>query len=465
MIFKKTWEREKRNRIVSRWENWAAIIVLASITLTMYYADITVTAQFSLTFIDSLFDGRFASFYNNALATGIAPEGAVYDVGLYLIFAIWGVPVWFLRKFAGINALGVCSLLWFKMLLVLFLFESVILVKKISLELGFSKKNSEYICWTYALSMLLVFPVLVAAQYDIIPLVFILFGIWKWIQRDKIKYMVSFAVAFTMKPFALFAFIIILLLEEKKILKIVVTGLFSIMPFVVCKGIYLINPTNQASNNSFAGQMFPKLLKSTFQSGQGSVSVFFLIFVLLCMIAYIYKPGNDYKLVGRHFIWIMFILWSSFCLFVDVHPYWVVYLAPFLSIIVFYDRTNTNFMMILDLVINVGTIVLMIIQYSWVYGGQTTFAYLLLKPVYERIDHENISTVAGVLKALNIAQLQPIISATVLGAIICVAFLSWRGMVVYNDDEKEIIIYPWHMRIRILILYAWMAVCCLLLVL
>ena len=37
-------------------------IVMLFLFLSMFYADLTVTAQYSLTFIDSLFDGEFASF-------------------------------------------------------------------------------------------------------------------------------------------------------------------------------------------------------------------------------------------------------------------------------------------------------------------------------------------------------------------------------------------------------------------
>ena len=85
--------------------------------LTMYYSDITITSRFSLTLWDSLFDGRLLSFYDNALASGVAPEGAVYDIGIYAVFAIWGLPVWILRNVAGLDPMSVGSLLWFKLLL------------------------------------------------------------------------------------------------------------------------------------------------------------------------------------------------------------------------------------------------------------------------------------------------------------------------------------------------------------
>ena len=133
----------------------------------MYYADITVTAQYSLCFIDSLFDGKPFSFYNNALMSGIAPEGAVYDVGMYIIFAIWNLPIWILGKIADINILGIFPLLWFKTLLIVFAYGTLWLLKKIVSYLKFDEYTVKYLKWVYILAPLFVFPVFVAAQYDI----------------------------------------------------------------------------------------------------------------------------------------------------------------------------------------------------------------------------------------------------------------------------------------------------------
>ena len=129
------------------------------------YADLTVTAQYSLTLIDSLFDGEFASFYKNAMNSGIAPEGAVYDIGIYLVFAVWGFPVWILKKIFGISVLAAGGLLWFKVLLVLFAVGNAIVTEKIAKELKIVTDGMRFFLF---LSLLFNFPIFVAAQYDVI---------------------------------------------------------------------------------------------------------------------------------------------------------------------------------------------------------------------------------------------------------------------------------------------------------
>lgn len=444
-------------------EFWLAGVALIFITLTMYYADITVTARYSLCFIDSLFDGELFSFYNNAMAAGIAPEGAVYDIGMYIIFAIWNFPVWMLAKITDINVLGVFPLLWFKALLVVFTYGTLRLLKKIALYIGLDGfiGHLEYI---YILSPLVVFPVLVVAQYDVIPLFFILYGVCGWLEKDKVKWIVSFSLSFIMKPFSILLFAVSLLMEEKKLLRIFTTGVVSVIPFVSCKLAYGLSPHSCVSNDDFFKQMFPKLMKISFQIGSGEVSVFFLVLILLYIVAYIHVPEDDIIVKGRQFIWYAFLLWSAFCMFTEVAPYWIIYLMPFLALIVFYNVSIINFTLILDLVINAGIIFLMIIQYPWVYGGQKTFSYLFLKNIYGKAGgEERISTVAGLLRAVNLSQFFPVVSAVVLGALIACGFYSYSGIRNYKNQDKKITIDSWHIRARILFLYAWVGICLMLL--
>ena len=459
-------ERLKKYREISHLKGWDIIlifIILSVIILTMHYADITVTSQFSLIFLDSLFDGEFASFYNNSLTSGIAPEGAVYDIGLYFVFAIWGIPVWILKNIANINVLGVGSLLWFKLLVVLFGIGTTILVGKIAKCLYFKEEVCIYSSLVYILSLLFSFPVFVIAQYDVIPLFFVLNGVHKWLDKGVNKGLISFAFAFTMKPFAILVFAIMLLLEEKNILSIVLRGGITLVPWLICKVIYIFNPVNNASNNNFFLEMFPKLLKVKFDVGSGECSVFFLLIFIIYLIAYIYVPQNSKLTKGEQFVLLSFTLWSSFCVFAEVYPYWIIYLAPFLSIIIFFNLSYVNLMLMLEMIVNVGIIFLMIIQYPWVYGGQKTFSYLVLKPMYEIIGAKNISTVGGGLNVLNLMKFQPIVSAAVLASVVMLLFLAYKGLSAGIKVDNNTLISPWHIRIRAVMLYGWMMLCLILL--
>ena len=282
---------------------------------------------------------------------------------------------------------------------------------------------------------------------------------------DKIKWLAAFSLSFIMKPFSVFMFAILLLMEEKKITRIIMMGFVSLIPFGVCKMVYRLNPGNCASNDNFFKEMFPKLLSVRFNIGSNEVSVFFLALILLYIAVYAHQQEDDAVLMGRQFIWYAFVLWAAFCMFTEVAPYWIIYLSPFLAIITFYNKSTINLMLILELIVNVGVVLLMIIQYPWVYGGQKTFSYLFMKVLYKAAGgEENVSTAAGLMRALNLEQFFPIISAAVLGALIACAFYSYKGIRDYNDECEELMIDLWHIRARILVLYAWMGVCLLLLI-
>ena len=436
-------------------------IVMLFMFLTMFYADLTVTAQYSLTLIDSLFDGEAASFYRNAMASGIAPEGAVYDIGIYLVFAVWGLPVWILKTFFGVSALSVGSLLWYKLLLVLFAVGNGLIVEKIAEEIKIlSNDTGLFLC----ISLLFNFPILVAAQYDVIPLFLILNGVLWSIRGNRKLFLIYFSLAFTMKPFAMLPFLIILLWMEKRLFCIVINGIISVIPLGICKIIYMMNPVNVGSNNSFLADMFPKLIEVKIEAGNSSISLFVLGLSAVCLVSYCFKPKKDTVADGRWLILFLYLVWCSFCIFVPIYPYWVIYLAPFLVLVTGYDRTRTNLVYFLDLIVNVGMIVTMVFRYSWVYGGEKTFSYLLLKFLYheEREGH----SVGELLSVLQFHLFGTVVFTCTLAALAAIAYFACVSLKRDPSDRVPVQeVHKWHWKVRIGILYGWSFLCILLILL
>ena len=461
----------------SRQIEWAIIAaVLAFMTLTMYYADIVVTSQFSLVFIDSLFDGKFASFYNNALATGIAPEGAVYDIGTYLVFAIWGLPVWILEKLFQIDVVSIVSLLWFKLLLVAFAIGSVWWLKKIAMQLGFREKIAGYIVQLFSVSLLFVFPILVSAQYDVIPLFFMLWGISKWLDNNRKGWLLAFAIAFVMKPFALFTFIIMVIIDEKRVSHIFTTGLIAALPLLVCKGIYMLNPVSAVSNNDFLMVMYTKLMDVYIPAGNGNLSLFLLGLFLVYIAVYLFKPKENRVANGQWLIWYSFLVWALFCILVPIYPYWIIYLSPFLVLVIFFAAAHLRLSLIADLLINISLIFILIVQYPWVYGGESTFGYLLLKPVYEKAAGNGISAVNDIISRFKLYNFQPAFQALLFAMIITVAYLSYQALKDGDSnpddrentedikDKEEAMMRRVHIWLRVAVLFAFSGLCLFLLV-
>lgn len=447
---------EKREAI-----QWSFLILaLLFLMFTMYYADIKVTYLFGFSFLDALFDGNILEFYQYALNVGVAPEGAVYDILIYLVFAIWGLPIWILHKFFQFDYLAVGCMLWFKILLVVFVFGSMALVKKIALLLKYSEKVCFNLYFYYFSSMFIILPVFVIAQYDIIPLFFVLLGMLFYMQNDKKRFLIYFAVAMAMKPFAALMFVPLVLLKEKKISRIILQGLAGFSLFLLCKVFYLPSEAYRNSGASFLSGMSYKLFEVAIPAGSGNVSLFCAGIVAICIIAYFIR--DEKKEDNRIAILISFSVWAVFVLFVNICPYWAVYLAPFLLLVVFMNPARLNICLILELIMGGTMTVAMAINYAWVVGGSNTFADLIFRTIYKNQVVDSVMSVGELLEKYKVIKLLPAINAAMMVSTLALLLIAIKGFNIQEDAEKEDI---WHKWIRIAMIYAWIILCLFLFVL
>lgn len=455
-----------KKRMLPEWYGFSRIdwvLLLTAVIIcffTMYYGDITVTARFAMTYLDSLLDGRLLSFYDNALAAGIIPEGAVYDIGMYVPFAIWGLPVWLLQKVLEVDFLSLGCLLWFKLLLVLVALISGKQVQEIAEKLHFAQDMHKQAGVFYLLSFNLLLPVLVVVQYDILPVVFMLYGVRFYLEKDDRKFILNFAIAMTMKPFAVLPFVALVLLKEKRILRIIITIFEGLLPVFVCKVTYsLFSEGYRISCGSFLEQSLPALLKVSVSTGNTEVSLFGLALFGIYIYSYSWKEGKDIRINNRTAVMVVTGVWAVFSIFASITPYWIVYLAPFLTLAVFIVQERIELALILELFINLSFTVIFIMKYSWVYGGSKTYSYLILKPLYDTFFSERDSvTVAGILRRFQVETVLPIIGAILVA---CITYLMLQGFMGCKEVSKDftVKISPWHFRIRILCLYGWICLC------
>lgn len=428
--------------------------------LTMYYADITVTGQFGLVFLDALFDGKPLQFYAYAQQSGIAPEGAVYDIGTYAIFGIWSLPIWLLHKFMGVSALSVGSLLWLRILVLIFYLGTIVLVEHIGKVLYHNGKNAIYASFLYAISLSAFFPVFVASQYDALSVFFVLWGIYYYLQGNE-KWPWIFAVSMTIKPMTLFVLIILVLRKEKNIFNIIIRLLEGMSLLLVCKLLYMLNPAYQESVSAFLAKNTGSLLAANFSTPTGEVSLFFLAVVLIYVAAYLSRTKDD-----RITILMIFCLWGAFQIFGGMTCYWSIYLAPFLALTVMMtDMSRINLTLLIQFAAEACMLLVYILNYSWVYGGEKTYSYLILKPLYEKaLEKSNTpSTAAGLLRTVHVDQYAAALLAVALGclgtiAVLCYQNLKEESAVVKKGDESatsEAEITPWHWRLRLLVLYGF----------
>jgi len=447
------------------WNNLSKIdIVLTCIALllcffTMYYADITVTSQFGLTFLDSIFDGKILSFYQNCLNTGIAPEGAVYDMGTYIVFGIWAIPVWIINKIVSIKLVGAGVQLWFKLMITLFMLISIKPLASIARSLEINEASIPYVNLIYLLSCTLWMPVLVASQYDIIPLLFVLLGFDAYLKDEK-RYIAFFATAITMKPFAILLYFALVLLAEKNILKILRNLVLVLIPVFIFKFAYSFTPGYSASSGSFLDNNLDHLLGTQIDLGLGKSSLFIVALVGI----YIWSYLNDKE--NKKSTWMACALWTTFVVLAESSCYWSVYLAPFIVLTMFLINNDINKCLIINIVFELSLTIAYILNYSWVYGGEKTFSYLVIKGLYNKyIPTEGAVTIAGILRKLSVDRFFPAITAIIFATILTILVLGYKSLCIEDKNGKNIdrdsndSINIWVIRFKYIIVFGWFLVC------
>lgn len=436
----------------------AGVIILSFCFFTMYYADITVTCQFGITFLDSLFDGKILSFYANALAAGIAPEGAVYDIGTYVVFGIWGIPIWLLQKTVGISVLSVGSLLWFKFLLVIFLFGTVYFMVKIALQLGFSDHESAAISIIYILSSTVIMPVFVVAQYDILALFFLLLGIYCYLDRKEKQFFIWIAVSMTIKPLTGLVLLLMILLFEKRIVYIIVDLIKGSSLMLLCKAVYSFSPAYRESCSGFLQKKIVNMFSSSIAGSYSDISVFVVGLVIIYIVAYFYDNSLVFIKKSKIAMVLCFCIWALFCAVGSMTAYWTIYMAPFAVLTIFMNKKYIDKMLVLDILSNIMLTFLLINSYSWVYGGDKTFSYLILKKFCGKVLTGNQgTTVAGVLRRILPAGWYFAAAAGIMVAcMIMIVYYSFKGIAEENQVSLEQAqVYRWHFRGRIFLYYIW----------
>lgn len=413
------------------------------------YADITVYARYGLIFLDSLFDGKAFSFYMNAEAAGIAPKGAVYDIGLYFIYGIWNIPLWIIDKVVGINPIGVGALLWYKILLVIFLIFCMIRMYDIGKLLGLSEEKSAFGSMCFAASLLTFMPIYVASQCDVIPLAFLLSAVYYIFNNDKTKMLIYVALALLTKPFSFLMLVLLVVLYQKNILKIILEILLGAFPMLFFKIVYSMVQGTVKGAESHMVSSLEQFLEVQIPGGNGSISLFVVGYIILLIMAYLSDMKTFHKYEGaqlqyffrRKTVIYLYFLWFVFCIFARIYPYWAIYLAPFAILVMLLNKDTEN-AMLFELIFEGGLTLMLIMNFSWVYGGEKTYTYTILSDMVKKsIEADGGVTVAGVLRRFKVDMLMPAINAATLvcGAVVGILALkdSYQGIEEPEEVKKS----------------------------
>lgn len=337
-------ERVVDSRLGSWWSSterpglvdWALLgVILLGAYAFFLYGDVRATFEHSFNFLDSVFQGRVGDFYQIAIEHTSTGHPAVYDIPLYLLFGLWNLPTYIIYRITGFHyLLSTPAQLWLKTMMVLAALLAAKVLVDIARDLGVDRQRSKWIAFFFLSSMTLFVPVFVIVQYDIIMIVFILLGLRAYLRGRLGRFLLWFAIANTFKLFAIFIFVPLLLLREKRLRVVALQFGAGLIGLVACRAIYHGNVAYTASTGGFMSSMLKRLTAVGIPWMGSTIPVFVVVMVGIVIFAYLRRPQGT-KALAADAVYICMAIYLVFATVVPLNPYWAVMVSPFAVLIIF----------------------------------------------------------------------------------------------------------------------------------
>ena len=405
-------ERVVDSRLGSWWSStegpglvdWALLgVILLGAYAFFLYGDVRATFEHSFNFLDSVLQGRIGDFYRIAIEHTSTGHPAVYDIPLYLLFGLWNLPTYIIYRITGFHyLLSTPAQLWLKTMMVLAALLAAKVLVDIARDLGVSRQRSKWVAFYFLSSMTLFVPVFVIVQYDIIMIVFILLGLRAYLRGRLSRFLLWFAIANTFKLFAIFIFVPLLLLREKRLRVVALQFGVGLIGLVACRAIYHGNVAYKASTGGFMSSMLQRLTAVGIPWMGSTIPIFVVFMVGIVIFAYLRRPQGT-KALAADAVYICMGIYLVFATVVPLNPYWAVMVSPFAVLIIFLNPRHVLLNTLLET--GVGTALFLLYTFTgYSMYDRNILTQLLLPHLVAPAEQSKYETPAQFLEAVGISR-------------------------------------------------------------
>ena len=277
--------------------------------------------------------GHFADFYDfNKEAVG----GNDYLPLLYLIYAIWNLPLLFLGLIPPASQLATADLttqlVWAKLLIVSFFFASGWILLKISnlLKQDPLVNQNRHPEVLFVTAPIAIFAVFLFGQYDIIGIFFVLTGFYFYLKKDLLRFAILFSIAISFKYFALVIYVPLVLMIEKNPLKIARLMLIGATAVLIQLAIYW-------HSEIFRSEIFRLITIKTVGESQERISwskptiYTAALYSIGCLFIYFKNFTSDFEW-KRAAVFVPICAYALMFTTVTWHPQWLIIATPFFAL-------------------------------------------------------------------------------------------------------------------------------------
>lgn len=392
---------------------WLVLIGIIVIPFLSYsYNDTIFLIRYGVNVAGSIFEGDgLLSFYTynqikmeELQAVGKLAQIAVYDFPIYLVLGIWNFPLWLIGHVTGADPVETFGgIVWGKGLFLLFTFICAILICKICRQMQMEEKDAICAMVLFLTSIVTFSSVYIIGQCDVIVIAFILLGTLSLMQGKRKWFVLWFAVAISMKMFALFIFVALLLLAEKNIIKIGLQAMAGISLTMISRLAFM-----QQSNagvevkDGFERYNITTLLSNKLPLFNATVPV--VLVFLAAVFLFCYMKRTQEKDLSEYIIYVSLLAILTVLISFQATPYWFMYMVPYVAILTMLHKERLNENFFLELLGLGGLFVSHLLVYYWCYDVGMT-RYMLLEKLFGAADTvSNPVSLMNLIEKLNIRQ-------------------------------------------------------------
>ena len=267
---------------------------------------------------------------------------------IYLFFSIWNLPLHFLGlvsnpEIDGCLVTTPIEIIWSKLLLDLFFYLCALLIDQISNILSVKKSNVSSPKVLFLTSPIIIFIVFIFSQYDIFGLFFVLLGLKYFLKKNIKLFLLCFSIAISFKYFAIVFFLPLIILMEKKLIKLLAYLL--LVSSVTLLQIALFWG-DDIFRQSFFTLAIHKLSGGISNSNILYSRAFYIGVLLLFSTIYLYFKNykkSSIDIFHRDIILIPIVFYGLLFLFVSPHPQWYILPLAFFPLISMVIRNKKLF--------------------------------------------------------------------------------------------------------------------------
>ena len=309
-----------------------AVIVL--LYFCCAHVDIVITGNASW----QIWNSHFTDFYE-VVTKWEDSMSANYLPTTYILFGLWVLPLKIFGFPEPVTA-GTVSLeylWWYKLLPTLFYAGCMYLIYRIATGMGMGRKKSLFCALAFGTAPIAVYSQFIFSQYDSFTVFFVLLGVYYAMRDNRVGFIASFAVAVTLKYFALLFFLVFLLLKEKRVLRILIQTALTTVLLLLYYAIFM--RSSAFKECVFGFKALDYISHPDFSTLLGDVSFMQVAAAAICAWAYFEKPQSKLD----YFKWGVFLCCGEcFALFglSTFHPQWLILAVPFWTMAAYIHRDN-----------------------------------------------------------------------------------------------------------------------------